>query len=470
MLKVLEGESTQTLNNELKFFRERALPDLSNNIKCGNSLIGPDFYNQGEMNFLDDEEKMRINVFDWNAEFTDIMSQGGFDVVIGNPPYGSSFEDFEKNYLTIAFSLFREVTDIYLAFIEKAFSICKDKGLVSYIIPSSWTGGPRYLRMREYLLSKNINKIVQLPFDIFYDAYIDTLVFIIENSELNNENFAESYSYNKKVKLSKIELNNENYQQIKQVDWLALNDKKIIFDLNSLLLVEDLRKKNKVTFQDIITIKRGVLFDKSLLTDIKSGSNYHKYFEGDIYRYKINIKTSRWLEFGEKLKEKPKEFTWFEGDRILLRRLVNRKQRIMAQLVDDTFITNKNLYSIKIIKLNIDYKALLGIINSKLISYLYIKQVSQATKDDFPQITIKDFIGLPFPELSIIDNYSSKISTCVQIIIDLILKIDVIKTPTERTAIERQIQATDAQIDQLVYQLYGLTKEEIKIVEGNDNK
>ena len=57
MLKVLEGENTQTLSNELQFFRERALPDLSNNIKCGNSLIGPDFYNQTEMNFLDDEEK-----------------------------------------------------------------------------------------------------------------------------------------------------------------------------------------------------------------------------------------------------------------------------------------------------------------------------------------------------------------------------------------------------------------------------
>ena len=87
MLKVLEGESTQTLNNELKFFRERALPDLSNNIKCGNSLIGPDFYDQMEMNFLDEEEKLRINVFDWNTEFKDIMSKGGFDVVIGNPPY-----------------------------------------------------------------------------------------------------------------------------------------------------------------------------------------------------------------------------------------------------------------------------------------------------------------------------------------------------------------------------------------------
>ncbi len=103
MLKVLEGESTQTLNNELKFFRERALPDLSNNIKCGNSLIGPDFYDQMEMNFLDEEEKLRINVFDWHKEFPQVFKttspsipllgkereekgEVGFDVVIGNPP------------------------------------------------------------------------------------------------------------------------------------------------------------------------------------------------------------------------------------------------------------------------------------------------------------------------------------------------------------------------------------------------
>jgi type I restriction-modification system DNA methylase subunit len=87
LLKVLEGESEQTLATQLRFYHERALPDLGRNIKCGNSLIGPDFYDQQEMDFLDEEERYRINVFDWNAEFREIIKAGGFDAIIGNPPY-----------------------------------------------------------------------------------------------------------------------------------------------------------------------------------------------------------------------------------------------------------------------------------------------------------------------------------------------------------------------------------------------
>ena len=67
LLKVLEGENNQTLANQLRMFHERALPDLGDNIKCGNSLIGPDFYQQQTM--LDDEERYRVNVFDWEKEF-----------------------------------------------------------------------------------------------------------------------------------------------------------------------------------------------------------------------------------------------------------------------------------------------------------------------------------------------------------------------------------------------------------------
>ncbi|MFQ6117005.1 MAG: Eco57I restriction-modification methylase domain-containing protein, partial [Candidatus Bipolaricaulia bacterium] len=87
LLKVLEGENEQTLAKHLKLFHERALPDLGDNIKCGNSLIGPDFYEEKQLSLLDEEERYRINAFDWEAEFPDIMKVGGFDVVIGNPPY-----------------------------------------------------------------------------------------------------------------------------------------------------------------------------------------------------------------------------------------------------------------------------------------------------------------------------------------------------------------------------------------------
>ncbi len=73
LLKVLEGETQQSLQPVLRMFQERALPDLGDNIKCGNSLIGPDFYQQAELPLLTDEERYRINVFDWHAEFPSIF-------------------------------------------------------------------------------------------------------------------------------------------------------------------------------------------------------------------------------------------------------------------------------------------------------------------------------------------------------------------------------------------------------------
>ena len=87
LLKVLEGENQDTLERQMKLFKERALPDLGSNIKCGNSLIGPNFYRGKQLNLLDPVETDRINAFDWEKEFSEITKKGGFDVVIGNPPY-----------------------------------------------------------------------------------------------------------------------------------------------------------------------------------------------------------------------------------------------------------------------------------------------------------------------------------------------------------------------------------------------
>ena len=85
LLKVLEGENDETISKQLKLFQERALPDLSNNIKCGNSLIGWDILKDNPG--LTQEEIDRINPFDWEKEFPEIFLRGGFSIVIGNPPW-----------------------------------------------------------------------------------------------------------------------------------------------------------------------------------------------------------------------------------------------------------------------------------------------------------------------------------------------------------------------------------------------
>ncbi len=467
LLKVLEGESSQTLDVQFKLFHERALPDLENNIKCGNSLIGPDFYQQQSLNLFNDDARLRINAFDWNTEFKDIMTSGGFDAVIGNPPYGATFSKNEAIYFQDRYKVFSGVKDVYVCFIERSLSMLNTRGRHSFIVPSAWLGGPEYTRLRNLFLQYQIELIILLPFDVFKDAYVDTTVFVISNQFVKPEHTVQTNIFPKREKLVTIKLAEDRYQAIHQSEWVNSADNKFVLDSNTVRLLEQIRKQVHATFADVIEIKRGVLFDKNLLTKKKTGVNSYRYFEGDVYRYQLNLITEHWIEFNDMIKERPKEFIWFEEPRILMRRLVNRRQRMMSSLATDTFITNKNLYSVLSKDKLLSIEALLGVLNSRLISYLYINQVTQATKDDFPQVTIKDVLALPFPQLLKDKARHDKMVSLVDQMLSLNKQLPTVKTDHEKTALQRQIDTIDKQIDELVYELYGITEEERKIIEGN---
>jgi Eco57I restriction-modification methylase/TaqI-like C-terminal specificity domain/N-6 DNA Methylase len=162
LLKVLEGESQQTLERQLLLFHERALPDLANNIKCGNSLIGPDFYDGQQLTLFDEEERYRINVFDWNAEFPAIMKAGGFDAVIGNPPYIriGNIEEHLRPFLYEKYEVNHRF-DIYVVFVQRAFELLSRDGCLGYILPNKFFTAEYGSTLREYLSSRRaVKKIV----------------------------------------------------------------------------------------------------------------------------------------------------------------------------------------------------------------------------------------------------------------------------------------------------------------------
>jgi type I restriction-modification system DNA methylase subunit/predicted type IV restriction endonuclease len=473
LLKVLEGENEQSISQQLKLFHQRALPDLGNNIKCGNSLIGMDFYDgvQETMALYEDaelEDRIKVNAFDWDLKhgFQEIMKSGGFDAVIGNPPYGADIGEKEEDYFCKKYSMFAKVKDVYAIFIEKALWLLRREGKLSFIVPSAWCGGPAYIGLRELLLTTTIENILLLPFDVFKDAYVDTAVFVLTKMPSLRRHNIKTHVFKKKEKLISISLDNSEYQAIPQEDWRKTEGKRFILKLDSLKIISSLRAKIRTKLEDVITMRRGVLFDKSLLTARKSNQSSFPYFEGDVLRYHLHFAAPHWVVFDERIKERPRDFCWFEGERILLRRLVNRRFRLMATLIQRTCITNKNLYTV-LAKPNIcSLLLILGVLNSKLLSYLYVNQITQATKDDFPQVTINDILGLPFP----LDTSNVKMETqakhLVSIMIDLCEKLPLARTEQEKIVLSRQITSTDRRIDDLVYELYGLTKEEIKIVEG----
>lgn len=183
LLKVLEGETAEIAQRDFLKERERILPDLANNIKCGNSLIGSDFYDQPEMDLLDDEARYRVNVFDWKAGFPEVFKQGGFDCVIGNPPYvrQESIKEM-KSYLGEKYESASNTADLYAYFIEKAVVLLRDAGMASYIVSSSFLKASFGTALRRVLKKKaavtSLTDFGGLPvFESAKDTYVCIPIF-----------------------------------------------------------------------------------------------------------------------------------------------------------------------------------------------------------------------------------------------------------------------------------------------------
>ena len=137
----------------------------------------------------------------------------------------------------------------------------------------------------------------------------------------------------------------------------------------------------------------------------------------------------------------------------------------MASMAVETFITNKNLYSVLPAKPGPNIRVVLGILNSRLLSFLYVNRVSQADKDDFPQVTIEDLAALPFPDEARQKEQRVRLASLVRKMLSLHARLQKLSVPLEKGAIEQQIEDTDKAIDALVYEMYGLTDDEIAAVE-----
>ncbi|MEN6519475.1 MAG: DNA methyltransferase [Methanospirillum sp.] len=155
LLKVLEEE---TITGQTTLGTERALPSLHKNIRCGNSLIGSDVLAAGP---LSPEEIARINPFDWEREFPSIVAAGGFDAVIGNPPYvRQELISAQKEYLKEHYQVYSGTADLYTYFFERALSLLNDHGQFSFIVANKWMRANYGKPLRQFLKTKRIEEIV----------------------------------------------------------------------------------------------------------------------------------------------------------------------------------------------------------------------------------------------------------------------------------------------------------------------
>jgi hypothetical protein len=157
----------------------------------------------------------------------------------------------------------------------------------------------------------------------------------------------------------------------------------------------------------------------------------------------------------------------------LLPQVLSRKLRLQATLVCDPFLTNQSVQSL-ILKDNqqsqIGLLYILGVLNSRLLSWYFRNVNSVARRDDFPKIIIQQTREMPLPEMELSSpNKKAAHDTIAQLaeqMLSLHKQLAAARTPQDQTVLQRQIDASDRQIDQLVYELYGLSDAEIKIVEA----
>jgi hypothetical protein len=519
LLKVLEEESEENVSKQLKLFAERALPSLHHNIRCGNSLVAPDYFDLRQAHPFNMDERKRINAFDWQAEFPLVMKAGGFDAVIGNPPYvrQESLKD-QKEYYQSRYAVYQGTADLYAYFIEKGISLLRPGGIFSYIVANKWMRANYGKPLRKFLLTKQIEEIVDFgDLPVFKTATTYPCIIRVSNnkpakefcvSKVETLDFPDLAGY--------VQAHRHPIEQAMLTDggW-TLGDKRtenllkrlqsvgtpleeyvmggiyygIKTGLNKAFVIDELTKKKLIVEEpksaEIIKpflvgkdIKRYEVLDnqgKFLIftrhgIDIKQYPailNYLKQFKSELMP-----RPSDWT--GEKWEgRKPGAYEWYEvQDTIDYFAEFEKPKIFYPDIAPRGYFTldeNGSFYCA-----NTGYfivtgnKFLLGILNSKLITFYYSK-IAALLRGGYLRFFTQDIAKLPIyvPDF---DNPDDKVRhdrmvTLVTGMLDLHKHLSHAKTDQEKRLIQQEIDSTDKQIDSLVYGIYGLTVDEIAVVE-----
>lgn len=422
------------------------LPNIDANIQCGNSLIDTQF--------------------SWQKQFAHVFNKGGFDAVVGNPPYGASYEDDTKRTLADIYSLPMPIADTYLMFMKLAYSIAKQNADISYIIPSTWLYMSQYTIFRKDILErKEISEVMLFKKPVFESATVETCIIIFKNTKPKN-NFIFNYKEIKdEPKNIEFTLNS-----IKQIDIFDETEASmIVASLDNKNLFEKI-KNNNVEMKAVTTIVCGltpyrlgkgkptqsktIVENRSYDADFKKDKTYRQYLMGrDFNRYNWCLEKERWISYGDWLAEPRYKAPFNEPQKIIMRQT---SDKLIAQLDEHQFLSLKNVHNIKINDKSLSYKYLLAVLNSKLLNWWYQKLIPEQGRV-FAEVKVVNLEKLPIKTI----KTAKEVKTHDRIV-QLVTAILAAKAAGKTT------EAAEAEIDDLVYGLYGLTAAEVAVIAGAD--
>jgi type I restriction-modification system DNA methylase subunit len=538
-LKMLEGETAETLQREQDFFGgdEPILPPLQENIKNFNSLIGSDFS-------VIPDDLVRVKAQDWNIQFASIMKTGGFDAVVGNPPYiriqtmqesdAESVEYLNHNYAAAKKGNY----DIYVCFVERALSLVNPNGTLGFILPHKFFNAQYGEGLRGVISKgKHLRRIVHFGHQqVFEGATTYTCLLFLNKSPLSSFDFAsvadlsewnkKSVSQERKLMSSDATASEWNFNagaDAGLIDRLfampvKLGDVAHLFvglqtDADDVFIVEQVSKSaNELVCFSKATEKEHTFEREHLKLLLKGSLNVRRYeldsatkrlifpyeMAGDSSvvisekDYKKRFpKTWRYLEANESRLSKrnkgrqpdgwygyiyKKNHTRFGTPKIVVPSLGTGSCFALDSEGDYFFVgsgagggggygivpTNKQIG---------DIRSLLGLLNSRLLSFL-IRKTSTPFRGGYIALNRQYIERLPIQLLDLKKPADKarhdRLVELVDKLLGLMPKLRAARSDSEKATLQNAVTATDQQIDALVYELYGLTPAEIKLVERGE--
>ena len=454
-LKLLEDESTASARSYQLELRDALLPSLGKNIVCGNSLVGRDIL---EGRLFEADRERSLNPMNFEDAFPQIMKAGGFDVIVGNPPYvrAERIDREQLSYFKRTYSVEGQ-TDLYLLFIERALGLLKKGGYFGYITPKFLLFNLDAEPTRKGLMAGRITNISDVG-QAFKGVNTECAVTILQNSDVHQS----------KVDIEVIDVADAKgvvnwTNQVAQDSFRSMPD--TIF--NIYLTDKDLKVIRKVLakgspLSSLVSIKRGMELGKKAVKE--STGTIRTLLGEDVSRYSLSFRDTY---VGEGLREVERLRSHSEvEEKILIRRVCSD---LTATIDDQRFFFTKNLYGgINLSGLSLKY--VLGIINSRLTNYFFKKYFTTKKKDIFPEFQKYQLDNLPIRTLDLSDaGEKAQHERMVQLVEQALAtkkQLTEARTDRDRTYFENKGLAIEAQIDRLVCELYDLAGDEIDLFDS----
>ncbi len=482
LIRLMEGENRQSSGELFKHSDFKLLPNLNENIKCGNSLIGTDFYAAQKQDLFAMDDMRRINAFDWKTEFPAVMDRGGFDCVIGNPPYTYLIQEAEQKYFVAKYRFQDYQKDLYLLFLERYQFLLKAGGLLGVIVSNTWMPSLTYSSIRSYLVTNYIwKRVLHLPEKVF-EAVVDTHVLVFEKgTPPKNRNVEFVVDEMRREKISRLHILNMSDLPL---DGEPINIQSSPREMALFKRIE----RSCSPLSDHFSVFNGVKpFEKGkgkppqtekicqekpfVVEGKRPDATWSPLLRGGLIGRYVNLwNKDYWILYGDWLAAPRDPKIFDEPEKIAIRQTGDS---LIATLIGRGYVMRNNMHIILPKTGKLDLRYLLGLLNSRLFDFIYTtmnpekgEALAEVKKQHVERLPIHIVRQDSASEVSLADKLIALVDNILQARKEAIIHA---KTEHDKKLVDSRVAEMQKEIDEIVFALYGMNRDDLEIL-GMHNK